>query len=428
MSSPRASSIGFAAVLVIAALLGAVWTRASTAAPDLGHARYADDGPPSPVIFPTQRLPITFSHATHLTRAPSLQCVDCHDRAAESRAAVDRLVPDESACEMCHPIDRAQPDLVLPGKPPVACVACHPGWRPGQPVARVEIEPPNLKFDHVAHATTACTFCHGDLAKQGTGLATRDDLPRMRLCLTCHDDQARGQARPAPSACTTCHLADAEGRVRVQLPDGKLMPSGVLIGDAHDGDFRTRHAGIARTDAASCATCHAERFCSDCHLGVAKPRDFHAGNYVLAHAVEARRGTPDCSACHRAQSFCVACHERSGVGARAGTEFDPEGVDPLRRFHPEGWSATGRGANSHAREFQRNPNQCASCHREDFCLTCHSNQDGQMMQINPHGPGWRGSARCEALAKRAGRTCLRCHITPAETGCGWTGERPLAPL
>jgi hypothetical protein len=411
-------------VVVAAAVLGAAWSRAGEAAADsagrAGRARFADDGPPSPVIFPTQSIPITFSHAAHLGRAPALQCVDCHDNATTSRASVDRLVPDESACEMCHPIDRARPDLVIAGKPPVACVTCHPGFRPGQPVARVEIEPPSLKFDHAAHATTACTFCHGDLAKEGTGLATRDDLPRMRLCLTCHDDEARGATPAAPSACTTCHLADAEGRVRIQLPDGVLMPTGVLVGDAHDGDFRTRHAGIARTDPGYCATCHAERFCSDCHMGVEKPRDFHAGNYVLVHAIEARRGTPECGACHRAQSFCVACHERSGVGTRAGSEFDPDGKDPARRFHPAGWSDTGRGENHHAREFQKNPNQCAACHREDFCLTCHSNQEGAMQRIDPHGPGWKNSARCEALAKRNGRMCLRCHITPAETGCGWS--------
>ncbi|MCE9579627.1 MAG: hypothetical protein K8W52_41285 [Deltaproteobacteria bacterium] len=428
MSSTRSSSFWFAALVVIAAVVGAAWSRVS-AAPEsgtAGRAIFADDGPPSPVIFPTQRIPITFSHAAHLNRAPSLQCVDCHDHADDSRASVDRLVPDESACEMCHPIDRAKPDLVLPGKPPVACVACHPGWKPGQPVARVEIEPPNLKFDHAAHKTTACTFCHGDLAKSGTGLATREDLPRMRLCLTCHDDQARGTAKAAPSACTTCHLADAEGRVRIQLPDGLLMPTGVLVGDAHEGDFRTRHANIARTDAGYCATCHAERFCSDCHLGVEKPRDFHAGNYVLTHATEARRGTPDCSACHRAQSFCVACHERSGVGTRAGSEFD-SAVDG-RRFHPDGWADNGRGGNSHAREFQRNPNQCASCHREDFCLECHSNQESASDHRNPHGRGWRGSARCEALARRNGRMCLRCHVTAAETGCDWAAQRPVPSL
>lgn len=415
--SPSRPAPWFVAALALAALIGGLWSRATDAAPPPGRALFAADGPVSSVIFPTQRLPITFSHAKHLDRAPHLQCTDCHDRAADSRAAVDSLMPDESACEMCHPIDRAKPDLVLAGKPPVTCVTCHPGYQPGQPVARVQVDPPNLKFDHVAHQATACTFCHGDLRAQGTGLATRDDLPRMRLCLTCHDDRARAGAKAAPSACTTCHLADAEGRVRIQLPDGALRPTGVLVGDAHDGDFRTRHANVARTDAGYCAQCHAERFCTDCHLGVEKPRDFHAGNYVLVHAVEARRGTPDCSACHRAQSFCVGCHERSGVGLRAGSEFDPESQDPLRHFHPEGYAQA-----PHAREFQRNANQCAACHREDFCITCHARTPERDSASNPHGPGWRGSARCQALAKRNGRMCLRCHISTAEIGCDWSAQ------
>ena len=50
--------------------------------------------------------------------------------------------------------------------------------------------------------------------------------------------------------------------------------------------------------------------------------EFHAGDYLATHAVEARRGTPDCSACHRAESFCVACHERSGLTNRVEPQWD----------------------------------------------------------------------------------------------------------
>jgi len=320
---------------------------------------------------------------------------------------------------MCHPIDRAQPDLKIEGRPVVACVGCHPGFVPGQPVARVIIPTPNLKFDHSAHKATDCKTCHGDLAKEGVGLATRDQLPRMRLCFQCHDDQK------ASGTCTTCHLADVEGRIRTTLPSGHLQPSGVLQGDAHDLDFRMHHKQAAETSGRYCETCHAERFCSDCHMGVAKPMDFHGGDYLLIHSVEARRGTPDCSACHREQSFCVACHERSGVGARLETkglgEFDSTSADRASHFHPSGWAdAKGRGANHHAREFQRNPQQCASCHREDFCLQCHTAEPGSTAKFNPHPAGWRGSAQCQALAKRAGRMCLRCHVSPEQVGCDWS--------
>jgi len=32
------------------------------------------------------------------------------------------------------------------------------------------------------------------------------------------------------------------------------------------------------------------------------------------------------------------------------------------------------------------------------------------MGVSPHGPGWRGSARCQALARKNPRLCLRCHL------------------
>ena len=360
----------------------------------------ASDGP-SPVVFPPQRLPLRFSHAQHL--AGGATCVSCHARAATSRSALDRLVPGEDACRACHPIDRRAPDKVVAGAPAAACVACHPGFDPTRPltVERVAIPSPNLKFSHAAHAATACQRCHGDLAAAGVALATRDHLPRMELCLTCHDGVQ------AASACTTCHLATPGGRIRTELPDGALVPTGGVSGAAHDADFRTNHDQLARSEAGSCASCHEERFCADCHLGTVKPMDFHPGDYVTLHAIDARRGRPDCSACHRTQTFCVGCHERAGLGVRGESGFFRAGTSG--RFHPPGWAAPGGGPDSHAREAQRNLKQCTSCHRDDFCRECHAAEPGRM-GVSPHGPGWVRSARCEALERKNARLCLRCHI------------------
>jgi len=78
---------------------------------------------------------------------------------------------------------------------------------------------------------------------------------------------------------------------------------------------------------------------------------------------------------------------------------------------------TGRSANHHSFEAQRNIKQCASCHREQFCTTCHSAEPTNAFRINPHPADWRGSRRCRALARRAGRMCLRCHVDPDEVRC-----------
>jgi len=85
----------------------------------------------------------------------------------------------------------------------------------------------------------------------------------------------------------------------------------------------------------------------------------------------------------------------------------------------------GPGPNLHAREARRSITGCASCHREDECLACHSAQPGAP-HASPHPPGWRGSARCNALDRGNRRVCLRCHITQAELGCDWSGSSGLS--
>lgn len=388
---------GVGLAIIVSAALTASVTLAAPGAPS-----------PSRVVYPAQRLPLRFSHAQH-TGALAIACTTCHERATTSRSALDLLTPGEAACRGCHAIDRARPEGTGDG-PASACVACHPGHTPGAPVARINIPAAHLKFSHAAHAGSTCQSCHGDLARDGVGLATRDHLPRMETCMTCHDGVT------AADACTTCHLATQGGRVRTELPDGRLVPGAGGVGGApHDADFRVDHARVAQHEPKACASCHEERFCADCHLGTAKPFDFHPGDYVTMHAVEARRGVPDCAACHTTQRFCAGCHERAGVGVRGDSGFERSGDGG--RFHPPGWAALGaRGPDHHANEAQKNLRACTSCHREDFCRECHSAEPARL-GISPHGPGWRGSGRCQALAAKNQRMCLRCHTDGGRVDC-----------
>ncbi len=347
-------------------------------------------GAPSNVIFPTQREPIVFSHRAHL--ALGATCEECHAAAPTSRSAVDVLMPAEAVCRTCHAIDRATQ---------VGCETCHVGFEKDVPPARLYVPTPNLKFSHEAHVSRgqACTSCHGALTD--VDLAGREALPEMASCFTCHDDAT------APSACATCHLTDL-GKLRTSLPSGDLVPTGQLYGDAHDLAFTMNHGDAASRDAGYCASCHEESDCLECHAGVRKPDDFHGGDYVNNHAVDGRRNEPDCSTCHRQQTFCVGCHQRAGLGGGDTAQFDQENSD--RAFHPAGWET------DHGPDARANVDSCASCHREDECLACHTDEPGSM-QVNPHGPGWRNSARCEALASRNPRVCTRCHITEEEIGC-----------
>jgi hypothetical protein len=84
-------------------------------------------------------------------------------------------------------------------------------------------------------------------------------------------------------------------------------------------------------------------------------------------------------------------------------------------FHAANWLS------QHARDAKRNIASCASCHREEDCLACHSAEPAAM-QISPHPKGWRGSAKCKALDSKNRRMCLRCHITQDELGCDWSAN------
>jgi hypothetical protein len=355
----------------------------------------------SPIVYPEQRLPLVFSHRLHLARGAT--CATCHPAATTSRSAVDNLIPTEAACRACHPIDRSDPERVVPGAPTSACRACHLGWTPGAVVARVYLTPPPLKFDHAAHAKQPCADCHGDLGT--VDLATTKQLPTMQSCLRCHRDDERH--------CTDCHLAKLGGLIETKLPQGDLVP---VRSEPHGPGFATDHKQQARQLGATCAACHDRSECVDCHQGAVKPMDFHPGNYLLAHAIDGRRGRPDCSACHRYETFCVTCHERTGIGTRGDTQFDSSNAST--QFHPPGWASRGPGPNRHAADARRTIASCASCHRDEDCMDCHTAEPGKG-NISPHPPRWRGSARCRSLDRGNRRMCLRCHVTQNELGCDW---------
>jgi hypothetical protein len=218
-----------------------------------------------------------------------------------------------------------------------------------------------------------------------------------------------------------CHPSAGAGRIATSFADGgTLVPSGNAGLPPHDPDFATRHGRAAGADPQACASCHAEEECVECHAGVVKPYDFHPGDYVALHAIDARRGTPDCTTCHRLQTFCVGCHARLGVGGDARTsEFVGPSVGPGPRFHPPGWveeDGEAIGPRHHGVEAQREVRTCASCHRESFCVRCHSAQPGGP-RVNPHPADWAGSRRCEALLARNARMCLRCHVEDRALSC-----------
>jgi hypothetical protein len=381
-----------------------------------------DDGGPSHVVFPAQKLTIRFNHRLHVGLGAG--CGLCHAAAYESRSSRDRLLPDGTRCDGCHATDHADLSRVRGAANDLMaqCAYCHIGYRPehGNRVERLVMPAPNLLFDHRAHLARniGCGQCHG--AVDRVELATREQLPRMRGCLTCHHAPAPAQGR-AGGECTTCHVANAAGRMQTEFASGTLEPPDWMQEMAHDADFIARHREAAGADSRFCANCHSERECVDCHDGRVRPRSVHPSDWLNLHATAAEQAAQDCTSCHRHQSFCLGCHQRAGVGLSGPyANFAGRG-----RFHPPAsqWTQGRPGPGHHAWEAQRNLNTCASCHVERDCAVCHATTamggtgafSGGARSTNPHPPGFFRD--CGSALRSNARPCLVCHA-PADPNLG----------
>ncbi len=411
-ASPAAPAPATAAVHGISARPGG----ARLAQADRPPGALRDDGGPSPVIFPTQRLTIRFNHEAHVARL-KVPCGACHERARTSKASADRLLPPATRCDGCHGSDHSDLTAVRAdaGELLAECGFCHLGYRPehGNRVKRMMFPPPHLKFSHAAHVGRGmdCSQCHGRVER--VELATRDQLPRMRACVSCHkldDERARGPS----GACTTCHIADGP-RLQTRFGRDTLVPPAWLRDAQHGPDWVIRHRAVAGEDSRFCGNCHRDKDCADCHDGRVRPRRSHPNDFLSLHAVSARNNSPRCTSCHQEQNFCLPCHQRAGV-AQSGplANFADRG-----RFHPPPaiWTDAPRSARHHAWEAERNLNACISCHVERDCVSCHATRQvggaggglpaGIGGALSPHPSGFR--ARCGRALRQNARPCLVCH-------------------
>lgn len=378
---------------------------------------FADDGGPSPVIFPPQQITIRFNHKKHVKEL-GMTCTTCHDLAKTSKDSGDSLLPSPVRCDGCHGSDHRRLDAVTApaGELMAQCAFCHIGYKAGDGnrVARFLLPKPNLKMNHAAHLARniGCAQCHGNV--ETLEMATRDQLPRMRGCFGCHQmpAPAKGEAK---GECTTCHLTERGGMMRTSFASGTLVPPRWLHSAGHSADWIERHKQVAGNDSQFCATCHTEKYCTDCHDGRVRPRKVHPNDWISMHPIAARQNNPSCTSCHRQQSFCIACHQRAGV-----TLSGPYGTFAGRgRFHPPKaiWTDPPRAGGHHAWEAQRNLNACVSCHVERDCAICHATAQvgGRGAGVggpngqgpNPHPLGFR--SRCASALRQNARPCLVCH-------------------
>jgi hypothetical protein len=362
----------------------------------LGRPALGGEQAPSPVIYPAPPPVLRFSHIKH----SATPCARCHAGVTASSSASDQYLPLESACAPCHPQTRG-------GKrgQPAGCAFCHPGFDgKGSPPAFL-YPVARLRFGHRLHLEkgSACRDCHRFERPGDRG------LPMMASCLGCH------KQRRASVRCVVCHLSEKDGRLTTRFGAERLQPSGSLRGDRHGPLFSRKHAAVARLNRSYCESCHQPRACLRCHAGTLRPMRIHPNDYASLHSLDGRRDQTRCRSCHSLQTFCVGCHQRSGVGMESERSgFRPE---RSRSFHPPGFSTLQRGAGHHAYSARRNGGSCLSCHREATCVRCHGSRGRGLGGFSPHPPGFAASGKCRALAARNPRACLKCHLPGEARGC-----------
>lgn len=373
---------------------------------------------------------VPFDHPRHEGLFPT--CTGCHAGAARSG---EPMWPDVDVCAGCHD----------------GSVRSRVRWRARATAAN------NLRFEHAAHNAAAterqtriggaeapgCAGCHN------VPSAARMDvrLPVARVCLDCHGVQAAHQSAP-DTACATCHfpLAEARALTEADVAQFRAPPS-------HDDPAWARGAhGRAATPSssptgfpagvsASCAVCHAQNLCTQCHVNapenaviqalpadarvaagiepgefsISAPSSHAADDWPAVHGRHAEASLEACTTCHTQES-CRTCHLVA-----------PEIVKrlPARTQDRAPGAVTARAMpSSHRASFmERHGNQasaatstCAACHVRSQCLDCHR-RDAAAGPRGYHADGFLQTHPTEAYTREtscsechnAGAFCVTCH-------------------
>jgi hypothetical protein len=330
-----------------------------------GQKMKASSGPPAERTFETTNFP----HATH----GGFDCDTCHDAASWKKLG-DYKPPTVDKCSECHDADEAH--------------------TPRPAAARTEYA---FTFSHANHLSgplkdrkDACLVCHKALPQPGEKVKT---TPPMSACTSCH----KHQVDVLEARCRPCHMS---------LKEYGLKPLEQFTEFSHAGNFVKEHGRLARNSAETCAQCHDQTYCAQCHAIATLPMrpeirfpenvtsDFiHRGDYMARHHLDAERDPASCRKCH-GSNFCDSCHQAQRLSPRSLNPRDP---------HPPGWVRR----DMHGDAARKNIISCAGCHDQgasSICVACH--QVGGVGG-NPHPAGWSGRHDRSDIAKNV--ACRACH-------------------
>jgi hypothetical protein len=346
-------------------------------------------------------------------------CLGCHGVRTAHLAAPD------TACTVCHvPLAQAKAltreDIAAFPTPP-----SHQdtGWAHGAGHGRAAQSgakgAPVAATCATCHAREFCLTCHVDAPDRPAIQALASD-PRSTAIVVhlaappSHDapsflSRHGAAARRAPAQCGTCHTREScaachvgTSRVAAALPArGPGRGVGAIIERRrpafHGADFTRGHAAMAARTPATCAGCHVQADCLECHRpNAGAGPGYHPAGFLARHPAAAYARETSCSDCHNAAGFCTTCHAAAGL--RSSGPLRPGYHDANRVF-----------IGGHGQAARQSLETCIACHAERDCLTCHSALGGR--RFDPHGPGFDA----ERLRRKNPQMCTVCHGTAIPT-------------
>jgi len=246
-------------------------------------------------------------------------------------------------------------------------------------------------------------------------------------CLSCHGVRADHLAQP-DSMCAFCHapLAGASERVTTIAVAGyPAPPSHAVAGFGAGGG----HAALARSSGQSCATCHAQEFCAQCHLDADKVATIHSlgqdvrslalvvgrsappshdrRDFERAHGGMAKHSIQSCATCHT-QPSCTSCHVDVPRVATVLVAHDPRPSASSGRHPPPASHLAADWESTHGGLASARPQNCSTCHARSECLECHRPDAAQGL-AGFHPAGFLASHPAQAYGRQT--SCADCHNT-----------------
>lgn len=129
----------------------------------------------------------------------------------------------------------------------------------------------------------------------------------------------------------------------------------------------------------------------------------HDVTWLRSHRLSAERGESNCIECHK-QSFCLDCHTGGGIDAKLSTR------NYTRDYVPK--SHRSDFLELHPLSAKSSPQSCNRCHDQKYCTSCHAQFKNEDLQFQSHRRQFRDiplSSVGPIHASFTAAQCQSCH-------------------